>query len=85
MPYTGTDPNLIDLQNQITAIAARLAALDGQGLIDPTLAWTTIQAKKIAGLQSVINQAALALQQQVLDLRTLVTSLQTALNTHLGL
>lgn len=98
-PYVGPDSNLLllqaqitDLQNQISSLAAllpsqaraRINALDGTGLADPSLAWTTIQAKKIAGLQTTVNQVALVLQQQLGDLKTLVTTLQTALNIHLG-
>jgi hypothetical protein len=84
LPYTGSDPNLIDLQNQVTALKGRLDALDGQGLADPALSWSTVQAKKIAGLTTDLRQMTMVIQQKINTLQTSVDALTALLNTHLG-
>lgn len=84
MPYTGSDPNLIDLQSQITLLMNRVAALDGIGMSNPSLAVTVTQAAVIAGLKTTVNQVTLLLQQQIQDLKTAVTNLQTLVNSLTG-
>jgi hypothetical protein len=80
LPYTGNDPNLIDLQNQVTALKGRLDALDGQGLADPALAWSTVQAKKIAGLTTDLRQMTMVIQQKINTLQTSVDALTALRN-----
>jgi hypothetical protein len=77
-------PTTDQLQGELDALLARVNAIDGTGLSDPTLAVTAVLAAKIAGLQTTIVQSNLTLQKLLNDVRADVASLRAALNTHLG-
>lgn len=80
MPYFGSDPVLSDIQEQITALSNRVAALDGVGLLNPTLAWTTVEAKKVEGIRESLTQSILLVQQMITTLQSQVSTLQGVVN-----
>jgi hypothetical protein len=78
-------PTLEELQIQVDGMEARLNALDGTGLTDPSTAVTTVLASKVNGLKTTVNQVGLLMQQRLTALQTEVNALKTLVNTHLGI
>lgn len=74
-----------DLQTQITALAARVAALDGQGLPNANASFVATTNAKITGVQTDLTQSVLSLEGLLTTLTTTVNSLWTALATALGI
>jgi hypothetical protein len=73
--YTGTDPNLTDLQNQISTLLLRTTAVDGQGMKDPSQSQLGTIIKAVNALQSDLNQLTLQLE-------SLLKQLQQTVNTN---
>jgi len=70
--YTGTDPNLTDLQNQISTLLLRTTAVDGQGMKDPSQSQLGTIIKAVNALQSDLNQLTLQLESLLQGLKQTV-------------
>jgi hypothetical protein len=82
--YTGTDPSLLDLQTQITALTARLNSLDGVNLANPADGVIPTQQRVTAGIRQDLNQSILKMESILNDFKTTLNSWVQALQTHLG-
>jgi hypothetical protein len=82
--YTGNNPDLANLQAQITALVARVNTLDGQNLDDPAQGALSQLTKKYAGLKTDLRQAVTLLEGILNGYKKTVTDFGTKLNQHLG-
>jgi hypothetical protein len=73
------------VQEQIDALTARVNVLDGQNLTDPALAVTTVLAAKDNGLETMLRQNVLAIEQSLNKIKADLAALKTLVNTHLGI
>jgi len=69
-----------DVQTAVDALTARVNALDGQNLPNPSTAAINVLQANVAGAQETINQLVLTLDSQLQDLQTTVNNLQLAVN-----
>src|ERR1700752_2052355 len=76
---------LPSLQDQFTALANRVALLDGQGLAAPLQGYTAQTNAKIAGVKSDVQNSVLALEADINNVLIAVQALQTSVNVLLGL
>lgn len=74
-----------DLQSQITQLAVRLAALDGQGMPDTSTSFVAKTNAEIAGLKTDLQQSVLTLDGLLTTLTNTVNNLWAALSTSLGI
>jgi hypothetical protein len=74
-----------DLQTQVSALAARLAALDGQGLPNPSTAFVATTNAKINGLQTDLTGSVLSLEGLLTSAGVSIAGLWAALSTALGI
>ncbi len=72
-------------QDQINALAARLAILDGQGLTAPAVGFVTQINADMAGLKMDIQQAVLTLEATVNSLSNSSQQINTQIDQLLGL
>lgn len=73
-----------DLTTAVNALTARVNAIDGQNLPDPTKSQLNGLELELAGLRTTIRQVSLVLQANLKDLTTAVANLQTQINGQLG-
>jgi hypothetical protein len=69
------------LSTMMDALTARVAALDGVGLNDPSQGFTTTITRRVRGLETTLKQYVLTIQSQFTDVRSAIASAQAALNT----
>ena len=74
-----------DLQTQVSALAARLAALDGQGLPTPSTSFVATTNAKIKGVQLDLTQSVMSLEGLLSSVNTSIAGLWAALSTALGI
>ena len=74
-----------DLQTQVSALAARLAALDGQGLPNPNTAFVAQTNAKIKGVQLDLTQSVMTLEGLLATVNVGINALWSALSTALGI
>lgn len=84
MPYTGSDPNLIDLQSQITTLSARLNSVDGVNLPNPADGTVPTLQRSVAGLRLDLNQSILKIESILNTFKATLNSWVQTLKTHLG-
>lgn len=82
--YTGTDPNLIDLQAQITALGTRLNSIDGVGLALQTDGVIPQMQRTDGGIRMDLNQSVLKLESLLNTLMSQVSILSQQLQAHLS-
>jgi hypothetical protein len=75
---------LDSLQAQVNAILARLALLDGQGLLAPAQGFTTTIQAQVNGLKSDIEESVLSLEANLNDLYTDVETINGQVDQVLG-
>lgn len=73
-----------ELTAELIALKARVATLDGQGLIDPSLAVVADLQRKISGAKTDTKQTTLLIQQKLNDIKKMLDALQLLVNQHLG-
>jgi hypothetical protein len=74
-----------DLQSQVTALSARLAVLDGQGLPNPSTAFVATTNAKIKGVQLDLTQSVMSLEGLLTSINISIAGLWAALSTALGI
>jgi len=75
MPYTDQD---------FETLKARVAAIDGIGLADPSEASLSRIYKEINGIKEIIDQVTLTIQALLEDISSRLNELEARLNQHLG-
>jgi len=73
------------VQDQINALAARLALIDGQGLLPPAQGFISQTNANMAGLKMDIQQAVLTLEATVNSLSNSLQQINTQIDQLLGL
>lgn len=74
-----------DFQTQINELAVRLAALDGQGLHNPSTSFVSQTNAKLNGLKTDLQQSVLTLDGLLTKLINSVNNLWTSVETALGI
>lgn len=75
---------LTQVDNDLAALEARVNAIDGQNLADPSLSVLTVLAAKDTALQTTMRQSILMLEQALNQIKADLATLRATVNTHLG-
>jgi hypothetical protein len=75
----------LPVQTQIDSLAARVSALDGQGLHAPAKGFVQQTAARISGLKTDLVQSVLTLDSQLQDMHSEVSGLWRSFSTYLGI